>query len=382
MISRCLSIIWICLLFFSCSSISIKEKLNIDTRYDWLSPEGNPQRTNISKSDYNLNPPFKKIWEYSNEASFPVRNLVVSDGLLFSANLKGEVYAVNVSNGSTVGSFSTSSPSSINSILISKNNIILSRIGDNRKSIISYNVITGNENWSRDFGDVQSSPALVDISLIIGNMEGNIFSVNPESGYKNWNFSDNSEYKSNQFFSSPSVYNSSVYAGNVNGTFYSIDLKEGNLKWKFKTGDAVYASASIYRDKIFFWSDDLNVYCLDTSGSLIWEKDLSTKSVSSFTFYNNLVITSAIDGFIYALRFDNGETIWKFKTNGAIWATPLVHQNKIFIGSFDKNIYCLNADNGDELWYFTTDGKIRSNVVIWKDLIFASSDDKTIYCFK
>jgi len=345
-------------------------------------PNGNPERTNISLSDFSNNPPYKLKWSFNTEGSYPIGNIVISDGLLFLSNLKGEVFAVNVNSGSNAGSFTNSSPSSINASLIYKNGLLVTLIGDNEKSLIYYDINSGNEKWNLDLGWVQSSPAMSDESVIIGNMKGVLYNVNIQSGAVTWKFRDSSEYKLNQFSGSASIHNRTVYTGNVNGFLYSVNLYDGKLKWKFKTNNAINGSPSVYDDKIFFTSDDLYYYCIDTSGNLVWKYYLGTKSLSCSAFDSGIAFVSGIDGAVYALNINTGELVWKFQSGGAIWASPLVHKKMVFIGSFDKNIYCLNSENGEILWQFETEGKIRSNTVIWNDLIFVSSDDKNVYCFK
>jgi outer membrane protein assembly factor BamB len=375
-------LIFYAFIFSSCAVLKISNKIKIEESKDWLMPDGNPSRTNIYKTNSPLNPPFKLLWSFDNDAAYPVKNLLASDAVLFSGNLKGEIYGIDMISGKSLGSFSTSSPSQINGYVIYNYDIILSRVGDDKKSIISYNVNTGKENWNVDFGWVVSSPVLKNDNLIFGTMDGYIVNIQPQNGSLIWKYKDKNEYTSNQFSSSSTIYNENIYTGNVNGNLYSLKKSDGSLNWKFKTEGPVYSDVSAFNNKLFFFSDDMNFYCLDTAGNLVWKKDLSTKSYSSASFYNDLVITAAVDGFVYALNFSTGEIVWKFRTNGSIWASPLIAQGKIFIGSLDEYFYCIRADNGELLWKYKLEGRIKSNAVIWNDFIFISSDDKNIYCFK
>jgi len=213
-------------------------------------------------------------------------------------------------------------------------------------------------------------------------MDGYIININPKNGNLIWKYKDAGNYSSNQFSVSPTIINETIYIGNVNGNIYSIRLSDGSINWTYKTQGQIYSDVSAFNQRLFFFSDDMNYYCLDTSGNLIWNKKLSTKSYSSSAFYNDIVITAAVDGFIYAFKISTGDTIWKYQTNGSIWASPLIAQGKIFIGSLDENFYCIRADNGELLWKNKLEGRIKSNAVIWNDFIFISSDDKNIYCFK
>jgi outer membrane protein assembly factor BamB len=377
-----LSLLFFCTLFFSCTTIKIKDRLKIDESYDWLMSDGNPSRTNIYGSSGFANPPYKLIWSFDNDASYPVKNFAAADAVLFSGNLKGEIYGIDITSGKSLGSFSTSSPSQINGFVIYDNNIIITRTGDDNKSTISYNIHTGKENWSADLGWTASSPVISGENLIVSSMDGYIINLDPKDGKTKWKYKDEDEYRSNQFSASPTIYKGNIYTGNVNGYLYILNLISGEFVSKFKTDAPIYSDVSAATSGIFFFSDDMNFYCLDTSGSLKWKKNLYTKSYSSSAFYKDCVITSAVDGCVYALNISNGDVVWKYQTYGSIWASPLLCSGKIFIGSFDKNFYCLNADSGELLWKYKLEGRIRSNAVIWKEFIFVCSDDKNIYCFK
>jgi len=378
--TTCLLILFI---LSSCSSITIKDEIKINYDEDWLFKGGNTENTNVSKSKVNLVPPFSIVWDYNTEVGYSKNSLSTSDGVLFSSNLKGEVFAIDVVTGKSLGRFSTPGTASYSTPLIFNNNIIAAYYGDKKSSILSYNVSTGEINWKRKLGWIQSSPILIDSEIVVCSTNGKTYKLDASSGKIIWSYQEDSETIENKSFStSPIIWNQTLYAGNANGFFYALDINNGHLKWRFKTGYPIFADASIFDDKIFFASDDLNFYCLDTSGNLIWKKFLNTKSLSGSTFYKDMVITSGIDGRVFALDQKNGDSLWTFKTEGAIWVTPLLQGGKIFIGSFDKYLYCINANDGSLLWKYEFEDRIRSDVIIWKDYIFVACDDRYIYCLK
>src|SRR4029079_12278203 len=88
------------------------------------------------------------------------------------------------------------------------------------------------------------------------------------------------------FYTSPTIVNDMVLAGNIDGNLYSYDINNGNELWKFKTDASINSDASVKDGNIYFGSDDRSFYCIDTSGTLVWKKDLGTKVLSSSTFYN------------------------------------------------------------------------------------------------
>ncbi len=370
-------------LIVSCSSIRIRENITVNTEEDWLFRGGDIENTNSSKSIATLSPPFAVLWDYDTEVGYPSNSLSISDGILFSSNLKGEVFAIDVTTGKSIGRFSTPGKTSYSTPIIYNDNIIVAFSSSDRYSILSYNILQGEIKWKRQLGWIMSSPVLIDEEIIVCSITGKIYKLDALSGNKIWEYSErNDSIKRKSFYTSPVACNQFVVAGNVNNYLYAVNISDGKLRWRFKTNGSINSDASVFEDKIYFTSDDLNFYCLDTAGNLLWKKPMETKSLSSSTFFNEKVITAGIDGNIIAMSKKTGELLWTFQTKGAVWASPLLQGEKIFIGSFDRNFYCIDADNGKLLWKYELENRIRTNAVIWKDFIFTACDDKSIYCFK
>jgi outer membrane protein assembly factor BamB len=83
---------------------------------------------------------------------------------------------------------------------------------------------------------------------------------------------------------------------------------------------------------------------------------------------------------IYCFDMDNGEILWKYKTNDQITSSPAVVNRKVYIGSKDSKLYCLNANNGSYIWDYKTDSMIESSPTVKDDKVFFGSSDGSIYC--
>ena len=70
---------------------------------------------------------------------------------------------------------------------------------------------------------------------------------------------------------------------------------------------------------------------------------------------------------------------WKFKTQGKIFSTPIVHQQTVYIGSEDGNLYALNESTGKLRWKFKTNGKVNSGVGVADGVAYVQSTDG--YCY-
>jgi len=363
----------------SCNVIRFNQALQVNENEDWLTSGGNPQKTNISNSKALLTPPFVLLWDYNLEAGISKNSISASDGVVFINSLSGNLQALNIFNGKSLGKLDLGD-AIFSTPLIYKNYVICTFSGNDNYSILCYDLRGGAIVWQKNLDNIESSPIIIDEKIIVSTTEGEIVQLNLKDGKQLWNFRlPDSRFG---FYNTPSFYDTKILTGASDGYLYSLDFLTGKELWKFKTNASINSDVSIYNNRIFFGSDDGNLYCLDGTGSLLWKKNLSSKVISSCAFYKENVIVSAVNGYIYSVNAETGIENWSFRTEGTIHASPLVKDNKIFIGSFDFYFYCIGAELGDMLWKYKTEGRIRSSAVIWKEYIMIGCDPKYFYCFK
>jgi outer membrane protein assembly factor BamB len=364
-------------LFYSCTTISLREGLNVNESEDWLTIGRDAGKTNIAPLNTKLNPPFKLIWDYNAESGFGRNAFAVSDGVLFAGCLNGNVLAVNLKNGSGIGKAHTKSKACFSNPLILKDCIIMTFSDGTMNYITSYDFRNGVFNWKYSSDRIMSSPLKKSDFIYYATLPGRILKVNISTGFQEVIYKNEDSY-----FTSPTLCGDLLLEGDIKGNMTALNCETGKLEWSFKTGDGIYSDVSVYNNKVFFGSDDKYFYCLDSAGSLLWKKYLDTKFLSSSAFYEDNVIISGINGKVYSIGTSSGEINWEFTSGGAIFASPVLNNGKIFIGSFDMYFYCLDAKSGSVLWKYYLDDRIRTTAVIWKNLILVANDDKHIYCFK
>lgn len=73
------------------------------------------------------------------------------------------------------------------------------------------------------------------------------------------------------------------------------------------------------------------------------------------------------------------DTIWKFRTGGAVFGTPVLAGGLAYVGSNDSVLYALDTSTGRPRWTHKIDGPIRSTVAIDGDRLFLTGGDGTFY---
>lgn len=114
------------------------------------------------------------------------------------------------------------------------------------------------------------------------------------------------------------------------------------LKWIYRTGDSIRSSAAIVGGRVYFGSNDRNLYCLDA---------------------------------------DTGAKIWAFPTGDAVRSSPAVVGGKVYFGSYDYNIYCLDATTGALIWNYPTGYFVPESPNVVDGKVFIASNDNYMYCF-
>jgi outer membrane protein assembly factor BamB len=108
-----------------------------------------------------------------------------------------------------------------------------------------------------------------------------------------------------------------VRAGDVvlcsySSTLYALDIQKGQLKWKYKSPRRIGSFAAVKNNLACF--NSMGVYALDiTTGGLKWKFATKKTFSSSPCIVGEVLYTGGVDGYVYALRLENGQKLWEYK---------------------------------------------------------------------
>ncbi|WP_276498945.1 PQQ-binding-like beta-propeller repeat protein [Pontibacter litorisediminis] len=71
--------------------------------------------------------------------------------------------------------------------------------------------------------------------------------------------------------------------------------------------------------------------------------------------------------------------LWKFKTKGRIYSSPLVDEDLLYVGSGDHSLYALDKSSGKQRWAFKTGGAVHSSPAVQGSLVYVGSADGHLY---
>jgi outer membrane protein assembly factor BamB len=223
-----------------------------------------------------------------------------------------------------------------------------------------------------------------------------LYAVNPTSHNIEWSFQTDDGYnQGSPIDSSPGIApDCSIVFLAAGGDLFAVN-PDSSLKWFFPLPANSYPDGSPAMDKagnIFVGSHDGYVYCINSSGGLLWIFDTTNNNSpiqASIAIGPDLTVYAAsTDGSLYAIT--NGGLKWRFNatnTSGnpiAFISSPALSEDGvIYIGGEDYNnlsdnlVYAIT--NGAVKWTFPTGGYVIASPAISPatgGVIVASEDGK------
>ena len=167
-------------------------------------------------------------------------------------------------------------------------------------------------------------------------------------------------------------------------TGYSPSSAPSNsLVWSQSLTGSIQSSPAISDSQLYVGTMDGYIYCLDTdTGETIWSNTTSGGIItrSSPAVADDKVVLGAKDGKVYCFDADTGDLEWSHTTGAAIVSSPVVVNGYVYIGSNDNRLYCLNADTGNRQWSYATDDDVTSSAAVSDIYVYFGSNDNSVYC--
>lgn len=92
------------------------------------------------------------------------------------------------------------------------------------------------------------------------------------------------------------------------------------------------------------------------------------------------VFVGSSDRGLYALRAEDGQSLWRFETLGAVQSEPLYDpaEDVVYFGSNDGALYKVKAETGELLWRFSTNAEIARKPVLEGGLLYVVNANDTV----
>ncbi|WP_233901044.1 PQQ-binding-like beta-propeller repeat protein [Tenacibaculum piscium] len=311
----------------------------------------------------------KPMWK--TETSF-IESHVISDNLIYSG-----INGLDILSGKTNW---TSKPTNkkideYRSIIVDVANIYAL---DSGSTLYCIDKITGGKLWQRNLPH-HYAPLSIDSDKIF-TCSSIVSAINKQTGAIIWNFKlEKNAYKT---YTNPLVVNNDIFFGDNSGRFYSLNKNTGIKNWSIDSESEIsfYASPTQFKESIITATyRGIYAYNLKTV-TTIWEYNPLTLNSSIETspfIYNDKVyigVSKNGSGELLCLNANDGSLIWRFDLDNNTTSSPIVFDDTVYIGDWSKNMYAINAETGILNWK-----KKHTEIIIKSPIIIIGEGEKVIY---
>lgn len=268
-------------------------------------------------------------WSFSDVRNHWVAAPLAIDDRLYAPNSDGNLYVLNLSNGQLIQTVDLADDLWAQPVTDAKN-LYISTLDH---SMIALDKDTLQVLWQEDLGSAITSPPMLasDGNLYVGSFASSLEAFNPANGNN-----ESVEKTIDWVWGTPGQVGDNLYFGDLSGNFYSYNLETGKYNWNPITlkpdnwapnsSDApdeskltaITASPIAVNDMILVATESGAIYQVDMDGNQeLWggqQQQPGGKIYTTPVLAGDLVLVSPMtsDAFLYAYDL-NGDQKWAFK---------------------------------------------------------------------
>jgi outer membrane protein assembly factor BamB len=233
---------------------------------------------------------------------------LVIDGVAYTPNNDGFLYAIDLTDGSLlwsleIGSHLWATPAS------DGEKLYLSSLDHN---VYAIDIQDRQVDWKTGLGgSIPGSPALSldGKTLFIGSFAAKVFALDTQTGAIQWE-----RDTQGWVWGGPVVSEQAVYVGDLDGLVYALDAATGNINWTVQPDGPVTGSPLLTADGIVVTTESGSVYVIGSDGGNVWVGNIDGKVYTSAVQSGDLVLAAPLPGSEFFLSaFNDGRLVWSFK---------------------------------------------------------------------
>jgi len=327
-----------------------------------------------------VTPPLKLVWQYDITAATGSGSPLLVDSIVFVGNLRGELYALDVRTGKRLGWVSLGA--SIEGTPAIERDLAIVPVAGSRESLVCFDLVAGSVRWRAAFGDIHTSPLLMDARVFVGNTRGTFFAVDKLTGVMLWSFELPHNTALKGIRSSAAGWLQHVVFGADDGALYDLDPGTGSLHWRYQVDGAIQAAPSIADSSVFVGTLRGTVYAIRLAdGSLVWRRETGSSVYAPPLIHSGLCIFGTTGGTVFALDQQTGTTVWSCNIHAPVNSGVLAVNNALYVGTLRKELIAIDPANGTILWRETISGRVKTTPIAGGNRLIVATDDRLIQVF-
>jgi len=275
-------------------------------------------------------------------------------GVMYVADYKGQLMAVDASNGRRQWEIKTKLPFTGGPGVVE--NLLM--MGTQDGEVFAFDASTGTQLWSANVtSEVLAAPSEADGIVVVRCIDGRVFGLDVDTGQRVWVYDHNVPLLTLRG-NAPILLRAGVaFIGYDGGQVVALRIDDGTLMWEQSLvtteGRTELARLSDIDGQLVFIASDLLVSSYKNrlaslaadSGRLLWFKDIS--SATGVTVDRINLTLSDKDGNVWLLDRRNGAESWKNDQLARRGLTrPVIYGSFIVVGDNEGYLHWINISDG------------------------------------
>ena len=299
-------------------------------------------------------------------------------GTVYSGNLDGNLYAVDLNSGQLRWAFAARGEIK-SSAAVSAGRVFF---GDETGRLYAVDAATGELGWTFDAeGGITSSAHPWGDRVLFGSYDGRIYCLAVADGAPVW-----SVETEGYVHGTPAIYDSTVVSAGCDGALRMLDLATGRDQGSVELGTYVGASCAIdAAGTAYFGTFGNQVLAVDIeTGRIVWRYQHPTRQqpfYASAAIADSIVAVAGRDQTVHALDRGTGQPRWRFNAGARVDSSPVISGDRLFFGSSQGHVHALDLGSGTEVWRYETGAGIVASPAVADGKLVIGSEDGVLHCF-
>lgn len=292
----------------------------------------------------------EKTGYFSSSAALLSGGLTVADGHVYVGSEKAQVYALNAADGTTA--WQTKVAGEALSRPVISDGMVL--IHTSNGQLQALNEADGAIKWTVNLDMPalslrgESAPASAFGAAIVGGDNGRVSAVLMQQGQMIWQQRISQATGATEIDrlsdvdTTPVVVNGVVYALAYNGNLTALDLRSGQVMWKRELGSV--NDFIVEGDRIYLVDQNDRVLALTTDGGVtLWtQSDLLHRNLTAPALYNGSLVVGDSEGYMHWINVDDGRFVAQQNVDSSgLMTEPVVADGKLLIQAKDGTLYAI-----------------------------------------
>jgi len=319
------------------------------------------------------------------------QGISITDNRVYAAAHKGEVAALDLTNGHVLWRTKTGAP--LSGGTASSPDLVV--VGASDGQLFAFDAATGHSRWkTRLNGEVLAPPAISAKLIAVRTVDGKLHALSPEDGHELWATEQQVPRLSLRGTATPLISGDLVLSGFDNGKVVAVSAADGSVQWEatvtpphgrteLERLDDIDSAVHVKGRDVYAvgFQGKVAMLAIDT-GQVWWSHEVS--SYRGLTLDEDTLYVADSDGVVAALKARTGAEVWQQKALLHRGLSPIaVMDDTIVVGDFQGYLHWLDKASGALAARVSAGGaRISTRPLVVGDMVVVVNDRGQINAYR